>query len=141
YFQRDPECCFDVHRSYSSAQIREQPLFQLIGLMAADAGIEPLIVVVFNERAASVQDARMLLFLLGHFPPEVSQLRLGQKQVREPKVDLRNEPFDLGESNQRIERLLGTHACFKCSLRNPRISMCFSESLIIESKRILKTPW
>src|SRR5262245_28402005 len=109
--------------------------------MTADAGIELLILVVFNEGAASVQDARVLFLLLGHFPPEVSQLRLGEEQVRETKVNFRNEPFDLGESNQRIERLLGTHVSFKCFLRNSSSSMCFSESLIIESKRILKTPW
>src|SRR5262245_55626291 len=109
--------------------------------MTADAGIELLILVVFNERAACVKDARVLFLLLVHFPPEVSQLGLGKEEVRKTKVDFRNEPFDLGESNQPIERLLGAHASFKCSLRNSSSSMCFSESLIIESKRILKTPW
>src|SRR5262245_45981804 len=109
--------------------------------MVADAGIELLILVVFNKRATRVQNARVLFLLLGHFPPEVSQLRLGKEQVRETKVNLRNEPFDLCESNQRVERLPGTHASFKCSLRNSSSSMCFSESLIMESKRILKTPW
>src|SRR5215813_8922534 len=86
--------------------------------MVTDAGIELLILVVFNKGAASVQDARVLFLLLGHFPPEVSQLRLGEKQVRETKVNLRNQPFNLSKSNQRIERLLGAHASFKCSLRN-----------------------
>src|SRR5262245_47066830 len=109
--------------------------------MMADAGIELLVVVVCNERTAGVQDARVLFLLRRHFPPEVSQFWLGQKQVRETKVNFRNEPFDLGESNQRIERLLAAHVSFKCFLRNSSSSMCFSESLIIESKRILKTPW
>ena len=64
-----------------------------------------------------------------------------KEKLRKTKVDLGNEPFDLHNAQQRIERLREAHVYFKLSFRNSRSSMCFSESRIIECKRISKRPW
>ena len=49
--------------------------FQLLGLMESDARIELLVLVILDQRPARNQDTRVLLLLLGHLPPKVSQLR------------------------------------------------------------------
>src|ERR1051325_10834242 len=51
----------------------------------------------------------MLLFLLSHLPPEISELRMVQEHMGKTKVDFRRKPLDLSKPGQRIKDFLRVH--------------------------------
>ena len=53
----------------------------MAGFRRMDGRTKRLVIKVVNHSSARVQDAGVLLFFSGHFPPEISQLRLGQEKV------------------------------------------------------------
>ena len=65
-------------------------LFELIGLGAADFRIEPFVVVVIDQRFTGGENGGVLLFVMRHLPPKISQFRLIEKEVGESVVDFRN---------------------------------------------------
>src|SRR5215203_5033159 len=90
------------------------------------------LVIVFDDRSAGVENTSMLLLFPSHLPPEIAQRRIGEKQMRESEVNLGNQPFDLGERQQSIERLVCSHAVLKLPVRLNQL-MYFSELPVIES--------
>ena len=79
----------------------------------------------------------MLFFLPGHLPPEIPELRPEKEHMRKAVIDLRYQPFDLGETEQNIERRLLAHFSFNLCPRNPK-SRSVSECRTTGSTRVLK---
>gem|GEM_PF-4820827 len=62
-----------------------------------------------------MQNAGVLLFLTGgHLPAKIAQVRPHEKEMGQAKINLGDEPFDLGEAQQWIERL--AHSLYRQSV-------------------------
>src|SRR5262245_44527502 len=118
----------------------QQPLSQLVSLRGIDVGIELFILVIGNHIPACRQDGCMLFLLPRHLPPKIPQFGLSKKEMRKTIINLRDQPFDVGKTQQWIERRCGIHASLRFLLRNSSSSICFSESRIIECTSNLNKP-
>ncbi len=70
---------------------------KFVGLVLTDVGIKGSLLEVLDNCLAGHKDARVLLLIPGHLPPEVPELAVMEKEMGKAKIDLGDQALYPGK--------------------------------------------